>query len=714
MEYTFNRCFGCMKELHGEETCPYCGYNAEKEPHTIHQLRPGTILNGAYLVGKVLGQGGFGITYIGWDLNLERTVAIKEYYPNGVVTRDVSASNTVISYPGSQGDYFAKGKSRFEKEARILSQFSGNPQIVQVQNYFQGNNTAYIIMEFLQGMTLKEYTEKCRGRIPAQEVLELMKPIIRALGKVHQTGLIHRDISPDNLMLMPNNTLKLMDFGAAHLANPEGERSVTIMLKYGYAPIEQYLTHGNIGPWTDIHALCATMYYCMTGQTPKEALERQEHDDTQLPEAVAAQLTQEQILALKKGMAVRPENRYQSMEELYNGLYAPPKEFTEEKTQKMPAPDPAPQDKKKKLIWAVCVGAAVAAVSMVLPGVLNGESSVDKGKGARIAGETDEESQGILFTAGLEEDAQAEETEAAEEETEGEIQIWTDSAGNQYEGVQVDGVLDGYGTCLYAENENGLEEYVGEWNHGIREGDGTLTWTDGAIYEGEWKNDSRHGEGIQIEADGSTYEGHWENSQRSGVGTMEYSSGETYSGDWEEDVRSGFGVYTWPDGDSYEGYWEDGEQNGLGTYTWSDGDVYLGEWANGERNGNGTMYYADGTTVEGIWEDGTMVEELSHEEPSSAADMDSSDYIFPESDSRYLLRTELEGLSAETLRLGRNEIYARHGRKFLDPQLQAYFDSKPWYEGTIEPEDFDDDTYLNSYEKENRDLISEYEKEMGN
>ncbi len=701
MDYVFNRCFGCMKETNGEEVCPHCGYCTEKFPPSVHQLRPGTILNGAYVIGKVMGQGGFGITYIGWDLNLDRAVAIKEYYPSGAVTRDTSVSCSVISYQGPQEEYFNKGKRRFEKEAQILSKFSGNPQIVQVQNYFQGNNTAYIVMELLQGITLKEYTARKGGRIPPKELLDLMKPIVKTLSKVHEMGLIHRDISPDNLMLMPDNTLKLMDFGAAHTTNPDGEASVTILLKYGYAPIEQYLSHGNIGPWTDIHALCATMYYCLTGQVPKEALERQEHDDTRLPDDVEAQMTKKQVQALKKGMAVKMEDRYQTMEDLYKGLY----EATE---------DPKPIIKKKGIGAAKIAGFAVGLCAAIGLSVAIWPSESKEPKDVKTSGfvETLDIDIGIDFDSDEETTAAKRRTTEAETEAEAEaeaqIETWTDSAGHQYQGVRVNGVLDGFGICTYGETENGLKEYIGDWKNGKRDGTGTLTWLNGEYYEGDWKDDHRHGTGSQYYNDGATYIGEWENGIRQGAGIYTWSDGDTYEGEWEDGEQSGVGTYTWSNGDVYEGEWENGIKSGVGFYTWSDGKRYEGEWANDRREGIGTMYYTDGTSQTGLWENDEMVEVIESTEETQSQ----SQYIFPDSDSRYMRESELTGLSAETLRLGRNEIYARHGRKFTDEALQKYFDSQPWYRGTIEPSQFNDDTYLNSYEKANRDLISKYEEKM--
>ncbi len=283
-----------------------------------HQLPCRTILNGKYMVQRVLGEGGFGITYEGWDLNLELKVAIKEYFPSGFVTR---GNTDVIAHTGSSGEYYEKGKQKFLSEAKILARFYFLPGIVGVKDFFLENNTAYIVMEFLDGMTLKEYTEQAGGRLEAGQVLELMRPVMDSLAQVHRSGLIHRDISPENIMLTKEGQVKLLDFGAARDISPEGERSLSVLLKPGYAPEEQYRTHGEQGPWTDVYALCATMYRCMTGESPQEPLERARHDGLRPPSMLGAGLTPRQDMAVMKGLSLYSENRYRSIEELEAALY---------------------------------------------------------------------------------------------------------------------------------------------------------------------------------------------------------------------------------------------------------------------------------------------------------------------------------------------------------------------------------------------------------
>lgn len=317
-------CMGCMRELPRKGVfCTYCGYhhNDAIQKESMHHLRPYSILAGKYLVGKVLGEGGFGITYIGMDLNLEMKVAIKEFYPNGFVTREGAVTSKVSEYAGTSQQTVQKWKDNFIREARTLAKCSNLSGIVGVKDFFQENNTAYIIMEYLEGETLKEHLKKNGGKMPVEEVMSIMRPIITALSKMHELGLIHRDISPDNIMMQPDGSVKLLDLGAARDYAAEGEKSLSVMLKPGYAPEEQYRTKGKQGPWSDVYALCATIYKCITGVTPPESMERMREDCLQKPSMLGVRMDAMQEKTLLKGMEVYAEKRIQNMDELYRSLY---------------------------------------------------------------------------------------------------------------------------------------------------------------------------------------------------------------------------------------------------------------------------------------------------------------------------------------------------------------------------------------------------------
>lgn len=311
-------CLGCLGEMNeNERYCSQCGFDNE-QPKEPHHLAPRTILAGKYLVGKVLGEGGFGITYLGFDLNLNIKVAIKEYFPSGFVARSGNGA-TVTPFTGSSADYYGNGIEKFLNEARSLARFHNLEGIVEVRDFFRENGTAYIVMEFVEGENLRTALERRGGKMPAAEVTALMMPLVSSLAKVHQTGLVHRDISPDNIMLTPDGRLKLLDFGAAR--DVAGSKSVSVVLKPGYAPEEQYRTHGELGAWTDIYALCGTMYKLITGVTPPESIERLTGDTLQAPSRLGVPMNPAQEAAVMRGLSVRKEGRFVTTGELYAALY---------------------------------------------------------------------------------------------------------------------------------------------------------------------------------------------------------------------------------------------------------------------------------------------------------------------------------------------------------------------------------------------------------
>ena len=359
-------CPNCMaKTAPVNGKCPVCGsdVNIQNAPH---QLPVNCILNGRYLVGKVLGAGGFGITYIGYDLKLDSKVAIKEYYPSGAANRSVSM--TVFPTTEVKGNPFEIGKDRFLKEAKTLSEFVGEGNIVTLRDYFEENCTAYIVMEYLEGEDLSHYAKE-HGKFELDEALDLLEPAMLALDKIHKKGLIHRDISPSNIMVMSDGRVKVLDFGSARLQNASGELSLSIMLKPGYAPAEQYSTHGEQGSWTDVYAMSATVYRLITGKTPPPSTDRILDDTIELPSSLGVKITPEQEAALMHGLALRVPDRTQTMAELAKGL-----------REGLPVPDKKQEKKgktkksakpKKKLLIIAAAVLAVLAVCLTVPKAIN-------------------------------------------------------------------------------------------------------------------------------------------------------------------------------------------------------------------------------------------------------------------------------------------------------------------------------------------------------
>lgn len=315
------RCMGCMRPLAWDGRCN-CGFDRESSPSDSHFLPLGSSLkNGDYVVGRVLGRGGFGITYMGFDQNLMDRIAIKEYYPADLAGRDVSGGICdVCAYVGNE-EVYQKGLDAFLREARILRQFSAMEGIVKVHNLFEENKTAYIIMEYVEGTSIKNYVQKY-GKIEPERVIKMMEQPIRALQAVHEANQIHRDVSADNLMIGRNGKITLIDFGAARSSNIMDERTRTAICKQGYSALEQYSTEGKQGPWTDVYSICATMYYMLTGITPKSSTERVV-DDMVVPLSQMDEipLAQERKEAIMTGMEVMSSKRFQNMKMLYAALY---------------------------------------------------------------------------------------------------------------------------------------------------------------------------------------------------------------------------------------------------------------------------------------------------------------------------------------------------------------------------------------------------------
>jgi serine/threonine protein kinase len=280
-------------------------------------LPSGTILAEKYRLDSALGQGGFGITYLAWDLNLSRKVAVKEYFPNNLCTRGNDGRTVQPLYLRTQ-EAFGRGLEEFVKEGRALARFRDHPGIVSVYDFFQENETAYLVMAHLEGQTLKQYLEEHEGKIRFLEALNILTPIMDALREVHAMGMLHRDISPDNIYLTKTGP-KLLDFGAARYAMDAGSQNLTAVLKPGYAPEEQYRQSGQ-GPWTDVYALGATFYQAITGTKPPDALDRLARDALIPPWHLQVYIPPNSETALLKALKVCAKDRFQTVAEFQSAI----------------------------------------------------------------------------------------------------------------------------------------------------------------------------------------------------------------------------------------------------------------------------------------------------------------------------------------------------------------------------------------------------------
>lgn len=314
------RCLNCMKEYTDiYDVCPYCGYVKGTQPQEVYYLQPGTILAGRYEIGTTVGSGGFGIVYRAWDKNLDKMVAIKEYYPMSLVSR-APGTKPVFIYAKKREEEFHTGLERFLEEARNVARFSTHPNIVNVFNFFEENNTAYCVMEYLEGITFKEYIKKQGGMVSEETAVRIMMAVLDALSDIHKAGIIHRDIAPDNVMILKNGVIKLMDFGAARFSRGDRDEKLTIVLKPGFAPAEQYKGKGRQGPFTDIYAAGAVLYRAVTGVMPEESTNRVKEECLIAPKELNPEISDNLNNVILRAMAVQPELRFQSCDEFKAAL----------------------------------------------------------------------------------------------------------------------------------------------------------------------------------------------------------------------------------------------------------------------------------------------------------------------------------------------------------------------------------------------------------
>ena len=300
------------------DTCPECGYSNNQNPDYPFCLNPGTVLRQRYLVGRVLGFGGFGITYIGYDFVLHRKIAIKEFFPKGLANRQTGT--TVVSvYSREDKEQFDTNLSSFISEAQNLAKFQDIKGIVQIYDCIMENQTGYIIMEYLEGRNFKQILNE-QGQLSVEEAKQVVLKVLEILEQVHSKGLIHRDISPDNIFRLQNGEIRLIDFGAARKVNVPYSITLTVLLKPGYTPEEQYRSKGKQGPWTDIYALGATFYRLITGKIPESSLERLKGVELMLPSTMGIPISPEDERALVKSLCVDPEDRFQTAEEFARAL----------------------------------------------------------------------------------------------------------------------------------------------------------------------------------------------------------------------------------------------------------------------------------------------------------------------------------------------------------------------------------------------------------
>jgi len=559
-----------------------------------------------YTVEKILGSGGFGITYLAKDEKLGRKVAIKEYYPGEFAGRDTTRS--VVPITVDQAELFAWGKERFLDEARMLAGFD-HPNLLGVLGYFETNNTAYMVLPYIEGKTLgQRYKDKL---LTEEEARKLMLQLVDGLKQVHDKGVLHRDIKPANIILTgPEETPVLIDFGAARSALGQKSNSLTAIVSAPYSPREQYTTVLEQTPSTDIYSLGATIYRAMFGSGPPEAIVRDEVIElTELENSskkggISSQFER----ALRNTLEFRVANRPASVDQLLDMVELEPAsssntesdqssrqtDFTiaDEKTKKKnttanythhttpisprPPPKSALQQKRKRLalvalpVFVVVVYLfAVAFDDGAFDGKLNEQGTRTYANGDKYVGEFKNSKKSGRGT-------------------------YTSANGDKYVGEFKDDKRNGQFTVTYA---NG-DKYVGEYKNGKQNGQGTRTFASGDKYVGKIKDGEFNGQGTYTSsANGYRYVGEWKDGSVNGQFTVTYDDGEKYVGEFnDEALYHGQGTLTFASGDKYVGEFKDGKRHGHGTLTRSFGskigkskEKYVGEFKNSLFNGRGTL-----------------------------------------------------------------------------------------------------------------------------
>lgn len=656
----------CFEQLPEEAAGEVCGNCKDNRMEADANLPAGTILLGKFIIGKILGKGGFGVTYLAYDLKNSCKVAIKEYMPDTLSYR-TPGTTTVTAYPGEKEVSFQLGAEKFYEEAKTVAKFNGHPNIINVSEFFYENNTAYFVMEYIDGMDLKAYIGQMGGRLSFDDSLRILTPIMDALILVHSIGVLHRDISPDNIYITKDGSVKLLDFGAARQVLGDMSKSLSVVLKPGFAPMEQYQTRGKQGAWTDVYALGATWYYCLTGQIPDAAMDRIETDSLKPPSELGAKISPDREMVLLKALSLKAAERFQTMSGFKQAV------LMQEEREAVPiTPEPLPEPSQRPLRKKFIVPAVAASVVMVLAlsliGLkLSGKESTEVsggGGGDNLVAQSTLSSapsvtqmgeaqatvtipaadagtaqatvsvasaSPIAAAASSEGAKQSESTETKKEIVASETQQQevknevTDvknkaytyktslfTAQASYTGKWKDNRPEGQGVLIISQKCSPYwsegDTLSGVFTSGVLNGTGSCKYADGKRYEGQFVNGVCNGFGKYTMNSGNWYEGQVKNDKFNGNGVFSWTNGAKYTGNWSNDVRSGQGTYQMADGSKYIGEWKDDKYNGKGTYIYPDGSKYVGEFKNNKMNGEGCYYNSDGDIVqEGTWSNDEFV-----------------------------------------------------------------------------------------------------------
>lgn len=722
-------CPGCMRiidDIDKVSVCTYCGYDLKHIQIKPYQLKPYTLLGEQekrYIVGRVVGEGAFGITYVAFDRKLEMKVAIKEFYPRRYAKR---VENAVELQPQQGFDIIAM-REEMISEARNLAKLDQLEGVVEVKDYFRDNNTIYIVMEYIEGVNLRDYLTQNGGKLPVAIAKKMMRPVIESLMKVHTAGMIHRDISPDNIMVTPDSRMKLIDFGTAK----ESDDTDTLALgKKGYAPPEQFAKGGKQGTWTDVYALAATYYYCIVGSKPPVSTERLKNDTLAVPSRTGVVINPIEEEALLMALSPDANTRFKDMKALYNAFY-----------NQMPTPPPMPQPQPNPGLqqppgsglqpppgsgtqpsphsgsgqnrMIAVIAAAVAVIAVV---VVGSRFLPTKKEPADVAGNISTEPSTEIPSTEVPQPADHKETPNA-----GLLAGWQSGIdAKEYRDVIADiiqqadmleeGERDTAGKLLEKALDKEQKAAVMEANTLVGSDDyaGALDLLTEAT---EYTRSLADSDFAEKYADASVLEGKYE-SVYSSYRTFLSDDGRLYAGSRDEGRINA--MFRTAD-DYFEG--EEYERLKIKIYTEL---VYA----------NINQLTADGTPEEAASYISSHVEMTDYNcwviefldffrsqmnlpaISDKVSHVSGEGYILSYSSSMYLSDSDLSSLSQFELYLAYFEIYARHGRTFNDPAVNDYFSQYRWYTPSTDPGAFDEES-LNEYEKANAETIYKYQKKKG-
>lgn len=317
---SYENCPNCFMPVGGALVCPHCGHDRSKEKPYTGILPAFTLLNNRYLLGRVLGKGGFGITYIAKDIICNQICAIKEYMPSEYSTRSGGTMNIVPFSDDKAKFVFSHGREKFMVEAKTLLKLRDDPIVVDILDYFTQNNTAYLVMEYLDGQDLRKRARASGGKLDPDFAKTVFVTVASSLMEIHKRDILHRDLSPENIIVTSNGNIKLIDFGAARNFVMAQNKGMSILLKPGFAPPEQYNAKGVQGPWSDVYALCATFYTLVSGKPLVDALFRYRGEPQPSLQALGCPVSQRTSAVIERGMELDYKKRYPDFKTLLDDI----------------------------------------------------------------------------------------------------------------------------------------------------------------------------------------------------------------------------------------------------------------------------------------------------------------------------------------------------------------------------------------------------------